>query len=354
MKDKVLVSLFISFLFIFGILSFLGKREVSVLERRKLMTKEGFKKDFVGNLDTYLSDQFFLRDSLLAINSWYERNVLQNQGHRGVYVFQNSLIEQPKNYDESKVVQFAEKLERIYQTYFLENRVFYSLIPDKGSFLPDNQRLYDQLYQTVHRHLSIPLIDITNEFVLEDYYQTDIHLKQNAYFKVIPMWSRAFSQSYVTLPYEEKTYAPFYGVTLSKVPFFPVTDTISFYELPSNSSVFVNHLEYGKKSIYDFEKLHGLDAYEVFLSGPSALIEIENPNSLTNRELILFRDSFGSSFTPLLVPNYRKITVIDLRYISLEQAATYFSDSADVLFVYSTLLVRDSQLLKVSLPKKSA
>ena len=35
------------------------------------------------------------------------------------------------------------------------------------------------------------------------------------------------------------------------------------------------------------------DMYEIFLGGSKSLISIENPNAKTDRELVMFRDSFG-------------------------------------------------------------
>ena len=56
---------------------------------------------------------------------------------------------------------------------------------------------------------------------------------------------------------------------------------------------------------------------DVFLSGATALITVENPDTAekTDRELIIFRDSFGSSLAPLLLSDYARITLVDLRYI---------------------------------------
>ena len=63
--------------------------------------------------------------------------------------------------------------------------------------------------------------------------------------------------------------------------------------------------------------------------------------------MIIFRDSFGSSITPLLIPYYSKITVIDNRYIASDYLTNYieFNDQ-DVLFLYSTLIVNNSGSLK--------
>ena len=98
--------------------------------------------------------------------------------------------------------------------------------------------------------------------------------------------------------------------------------------------------------IYNVSKLSGLDSYDVYLDGASSFIEIFNSNS-TGGELVVFRDSFGSSLVPLLIPYYSKITVIDNRYISSEYFNKLITNyDADVLFLYSTLIVNDSGSLK--------
>ena len=81
-------------------------------------------------------------------------------------------------------------------------------------------------------------------------------------------------------------------------------------------------------------------AYDVFLSGARAVLRIENPNAKTDRELIVFRDSFSSSMIPLLVEDYATVTLVDIRYVParmLDQYVTF--DGQDVLFMYSTLVL---------------
>ena len=85
----------------------------------------------------------------------------------------------------------------------------------------------------------------------------------------------------------------------------------------------------------------------VFLGGSKSLISIENPNAKTDRELVMFRDSFGSSIAPLLAEDYAKITLVDIRYLPVERIGNYidFKDQ-DVLFLYSTSVLNHSETLK--------
>jgi len=99
--------------------------------------------------------------------------------------------------------------------------------------------------------------------------------------------------------------------------------------------------------IYNVDKLTGMDSYDVYLDGASSFIEIDNKNSKSKKELIIFRDSFGSSIAPLLIPYYKKITIIDNRYISSDYYMEYIDyEKQDVLFLYSTLIVNNSYTLK--------
>ena len=100
-------------------------------------------------------------------------------------------------------------------------------------------------------------------------------------------------------------------------------------------------------SVYDMEKAEGKDPYEMFLGGPLSLVTIENEKAKTDKELIIFRDSFGSSIAPLLVEGYKKITLVDIRYIHPNLLENYIEfNSQDVLFLYSTSVLNNSETIK--------
>ena len=85
----------------------------------------------------------------------------------------------------------------------------------------------------------------------------------------------------------------------------------------------------------------------MFLSGVAPLITIENPNAGTDKELVMFRDSFGSSLAPLLAEGYSKITVVDVRYMQSSLVGNFVDfENSDVLFIYSTALLNNSTAMK--------
>ena len=62
---------------------------------------------------------------------------------------------------------------------------------------------------------------------------------------------------------------------------------------------------------------------------------------------MIFRDSFGSSLAPYFTECYRKITLVDTRYLASELVGRFVEfDDQDVLFLYSTPVLNNSVTLK--------
>ena len=99
--------------------------------------------------------------------------------------------------------------------------------------------------------------------------------------------------------------------------------------------------------VYNMDKLTSRDLYDVFLSGPKSLLTIENPNAATDRELVIFRDSFGSAIAPLLVRDYARVTLVDIRYIQIDVLNRFLDfHGQDVLLLYSVPVLNNSQTIK--------
>ena len=77
------------------------------------------------------------------------------------------------------------------------------------------------------------------------------------------------------------------------------------------------------------------------------MLVIDNPKAEMDKELVVFRDSFGSSLVPLLIEGYSKITLIDNRYMASQLISEYVTfDDQDVLFLYSTPILNSAESLK--------
>ena len=354
MKNKIIAIGFSIIIIGVSIISLiLNDNDVSFFERRKLATIKDVSKDFFENIENYLNDQFPLRNDLLSLNAFYERNILGNKEKNDVYYENGIIYEKTYPLNEKNVESFVNKVNFIKNKYFIKNNTYYMIVPDKAYFLDNNKYLkmdYNKMFNILN-NINGNYINIINDLDINDYYKTDIHIKQENWLKLLPLLASNLNFDYYNINYQSNKYEPFYGASYSKVLKMSDSEYLTYLVNDFQNNLSVKHLEYGIKPLYDLEKLKGTDSYDVFLSGPSSLIEINNSNSKTNQELIVFRDSFASSLIPLLTPYYNKITLIDLRYISSDLLDNYLevNNRQTVLFMYSTEIINNSSILKVNL-----
>lgn len=349
MKNKLIAFCFLLVIFSISIMQIVSTdQKTSPVERRNLTTIDTLKKDFSGELENYLNDQIPLRNTFLKLDQIWNRILLRNKEHNGIYTQNDYLIEKLYPLNEKSVTNFINHINQIKEKYLQESNVYYAMIPDKSSFLETNLLKIDHqmLYNELKGKINIPEISIQHLFHLEDYYKTDIHLKQEAYFKILDSIIHTFQLQPVISNYQEKTIQHFKGSSFYKVP-FASEEEIKYYDNSEISKATVKHLEYNDHFVYERKRQTEIDPYNIFLSGPSSFVEIANSQQANGKELIIFRDSFASSLAPLLIPYYQKITLIDLRYININYIAPQIDfQNKDVLFLYSTLIVNNSFTLK--------
>ena len=332
-------------------------------ERRKLdqlpkLTWNSFVSgDFMKDFEDYTLDQFPLRDSFRTIKSVSTFYVFRQMDNNDIFIKDGyaSKVEYPMN--ESSIDRAAERFKYLYDHYMAgkDMNVYFSIVPDKSYFLAEpNGYLsldYEKFISLMREKTDfMKYIDITGELSIEDYYKTDTHWRQE---KILDVAAKLAKEMGVTLSeqYTEKTLDnPFYGVYYGQSALPLPAETIKYLTNDMLDQCIVTNYDTGRPvsmSVYDMEKAYGKDPYEMFLSGSLALLTIENPNAKTDKELIVFRDSFGSSIAPLLAEGYAKITLVDIRYIQ-SSLLDHFIDfeNQDVLFLYSTLVLNNSVTLK--------
>ena len=182
----------------------------------------------------------------------------------------------------------------------------------------------------------------------EDYYKTDTHWRQEHITDVAAYLAECMGSS-LKQDYQQKTAASdFLGVYAGQSALNLAPEPLYYLTNDAIEQSVVYNYETGKtQSVYDLSRVGGKDPYEIFLSGSVSLLTVENPLASSSKELVLFRDSFGSSIAPLLLEGYSKITLADIRYIHPDYLEQYvdFTD-CDVLFLYSTLVLNNSDTLK--------
>ena len=98
--------------------------------------------------------------------------------------------------------------------------------------------------------------------------------------------------------------------------------------------------------LYNEERFYGVEGYDIFLAGTmKGLLRVDNPSATTDDELVIFRDSFGSSIIPLLCEAYKTIYVVDTRYIFPDAVNAQIDfDGKDVLFLYSAMVLNQNAI----------
>ena len=342
---------------------FAPAKEESLAERRKLkqmpeLTAESLLDGrFMTDFETYTQDQFPARDTFRSTKALFHRYVLGNRDNNGIYLSQGHFSKLDYPYDEESLLRATGIFNGIYQQYLKDAgcTVVMAAVPDKGYYLAQENGYPAMDYEAMFSELQQQMpwayhVDLTDCLSIDSYYRTDTHWKQET---LLPAAQKLAAALGVTQPQESdytvrKTQTPFYGVYYGQAALPAQPDTICLLENSTIDACRVYHFEtQDYTSVYEEGKLTSKDPYEVYLSGSQSLLVVENPNAQTDRELIVFRDSFGSSIVPLLVQDYRTVTLVDVRYMPSAMLGKYLTfQGQDVLFLYSTMVLNDSTTLK--------
>lgn len=336
---------------------------MSLSERRKLAQMPEFSWEsvktgsFMQDFEKYTLDQFPLRDRFRGLKAMSEYGVFLKKDNNGLYLADGHLAEILYPLNESSLQHALRRFQTVYDTYLTESegRIFSAIVPDKGYYLAAENGYpvidYAALFETVEAAMPYAKpIDLTDGLDAESFYRTDSHWRQENLLGTARTLGQAMglpdawdAGDWETVTVREDFRGVYYGRAALPVrgePLRYLTNDV----IEGCSAV---HAETGReKPIYDMEKVTSDDPYEMFLSGASALITVENPAAKAagnDRELILFRDSFGSSLAPLLLPDYATVTIVDLRYINSSYLGSFIDfHGQDVLFLYSTGILNNS------------
>lgn len=341
---------------------FSPEKEFSDSERRKLaqlpkpscaaISDGSFMKDF----EKYTQDQFPLRNAFRGLKAVTTYDVLGQLDNHGIYVKNGyaAKLEYPLNTDS--LAYAADRFGYIYEKYLADKpvNIYLSIVPDKSFFLAkENGYLsmnYEELFHLMQEQMSYAeYIDLTGTLELADYYKTDSHWRQERLRDTAAVLAEGLGASLSG----EDSYTkqaldvPFYGVYCGQSA-LPLPAETMYYLTGDvlDDCVVTNHEDGTTGGIYNMDKAAGKDPYEMFLSGPRSLITIENPDCESDKELIVFRDSFASSIAPLLAEAYARITLVDIRYLRADFLDRFIGfEDQDVLFLYSTSVLNHSETM---------
>lgn len=310
---------------------------------------------FMSDFESYTLDQFPLRDGFRGLKAQFHYNILRQKDNNGIYISQGHAAQLEYPLNESSVDHALTIFQRIYDKYLSGSNVYLAIVPDKGYYLAESGGYPAMDYAALFEKMEAgapyaSYVNLTDVLQIDDYYRTDTHWRQESLLPTAKKLCSAMNAAAPNAADYTATAAnvPFYGVYHGQAALPLEPDTLYTMENDLLSACRVLNYETGKYSnVYDENKLNSDDLYEVFLSGSVSLLTIENPNADTDRELILFRDSFGSAIAPLLVQGYKTVTLVDIRYISSAMLDRFIDfHGQDVLFLYSTLVLNNSTQLQ--------
>lgn len=329
-------------------------------------------KTFMKDFESYSTDQFPMRETFRRIKALFHYKALGQKDNNGIYIHTiprwdsfAAQIQYPLN--EAGITKATDRFNFIYETYLSESEghIYSAIIPDKGYYIAEQEGYpsmdYNRLFELVETRMPwAKQIDLTQSLILEDYYHTDTHWRQE---KLMPTAETVCRGMGLSLP-DKAAFTPkvltdsFYGVYYGQAALPMDPDTLAVMETETIKGCVTYGLELDQKTqevtsrklydgVYDLSKIESKDPYDVYLSGPQGALRIENPNAKTDKELILFRDSYGSSFAPWLLEDYASVTLVDLRYVPSEMLEKFVDfHGQDVLFLYSTLILNSGSALK--------
>lgn len=386
----MLTVLFLCWLLVGGYYLISEPKEYSAAERRRLaaapaLTFTSIKNgSYLSSMENYVKDQFPARDSFRNVktaSSLYGFLRLQDNGYA---IRDGHLALMDMALNEASVTYACTQMRYLYDAYLADSgcRVYYCIIPDKNYYLQLSDPSYPTLdYEAMDTQIQDLLdfaspIDIRNALTLASFFRTDTHWKQESLVPAADTILSAMSaDDRLTSSTEEYSVETaldsFHGVLCGNMGWDIPSEPMYYLTSDRIQSAETSHLETSDCStVYDPHYLTydgpGADPYSFFLSGSSAFVTIKNTTASPaasetsaaeeqlsipqSRELVVFRDSFGSSIAPLFLAGYDKITLIDTRYINPSILGDYitFTDQ-DVLFLYSTLLINSSYSLKAPL-----
>ena len=339
--------------------------EYSVAERRPLDQFPTLNGDtvlnatFMNSFEDYALDQFPLRDAFRAIKAFTALNIMGQMDVNDMYYKDGVISKVEGTLKEEQLLNATDKFNTIYDKYIKDkaNKVYTSIVPDKNYFLADKYGYpsldYDKMVEMWKEQLSFgEYIDIFGKLDISDYYVTDTHWKQQNIFGVAQYLAQQMGIE-LSAKYTEnslgKIFKGVYGyqfaLSFEKDELIYMTSDyqqyLKVYSYSTGSAVEI--------PLYVLENAQGDDPYNMFLSGAKVpLIVIENPNATTEKELVIFRDSFGSSLSPYFAEGYSKITIVDPRtfggavFKMFVDNGTINFEGADVLFMFSTTLLNNS------------
>ena len=375
LKNYIMIVCFLLFIFGFAVASFISEdREFSENENRYLQQTPEFswkkleKGEFTSDIESYMSDQIFMKDQLVSLKTVTDRTLLKNY-QNGVYFGKDGYYLQ--DYQENRPLieknisclnDFADNLDKSVDVSFLLVPNAVSVMSDK---LPAVTQTDDQLES--EKYISSILSDRIN--LCFPYEQLkDAAKSTQVFYKTDHHWTpdgayRAYQQ-FCTLKnltpfdcnvYTKITVPDFYGTHYSATRRWNAqADSFSYYDLPNQMTVYkvngeADYEPVKTEGLMNLAKLDTRDKYGAFLDGNNGYSVIEGNGT---GSILVVKDSYANSFIPYLTANYAKIGVVDFRGLAYGLDSTIEKEGYDqILILYNfQTFISDNKVIYLDRP----
>lgn len=355
-----LIVIFCIFTAGLGILSCLtADREFSESENRVLASMPRFSwssvlsGSFMKDFETYLADQFPLRDGAISLKTLTDR-VLGKRQENGVYIGDNNfLFDEQTDFVKEDNIGKIQAIDEFCEKYPTAKKLFaiapnssyiYSEYLPYSLTLPDQQNQIEQIYASL-KCKTLTKADVTGILQREKekgtqlFYKTDHHWTTRAAYSVFSAIIKHWKLDKDDVKFRGfPVTADFEGTLSGKSGVHSAKDTIEII-VPQKSvgSYIVNYESQQRKTTTLFEnsKLAEKNKYEIFLGGNYDKVVISTDAENLNT-LLIVKDSFANCMLPMFTPYFSKIVVIDPRYLtdSMEKIMGD-NDFTHILFLYN-------------------
>ena len=334
--QRVTTAVFCAFLALLGILHLvLPDRTFSPVENRNLRQVPAFtwralrEGSYTAALETYLEDQFPLRDGWMGLKTRWEWLLGKREFH-DVFLCGGALIGRVGEGDRwEQNLGFVDRLAEK-----TDIPVYLGLIPTAAEVwkdrLPHGADSADQSALLKEaRGTGAVWADIARALAAHSeepvFYRTDHHWTSLGAYYGYTALLEAMGETPLPLGKAETVSDDFYGTLYSSSGVHWVApDTIERY-VREDAVTVEDVYGGGKHGLYVDSFLEEKDQYASFLGGNQPLYIVRNSAASSDKKLLLVRDSYSDSLAPFLCRHFAEIHLLDLRY-NKTSVAQYAAD----------------------------
>ena len=341
------------------------QREKSEAENRTLAQRPALTWDslisgeFAKDYESYLSDQFILRDNWITLRTGIERAALKQEINDVYFAGDNYLIEKhtgaftenPADRNIGFLSAFFKDLSGTFTPEHLTCIVVPNAVDILSEKLPAFADPYDEELYLDRIKASLPEgVWFDSSAVLRQaheadearqlYYRTDHHWTTGAAFDVFAAWAAQKGIGSVNAgQYTAATVTDrFEGTIASKLGISGKADSIERWDtaVPYDYYLIYGQSDDIRNTMYQESFLETKDKYAYFYGGNYGLIETRMPDSRTGRRLLIIKDSYAHCFAPFTCSLFDEVDLVDPRYYNASIRELIASKSyTDVLFLFN-------------------